>query len=124
MMKQRCSSPNNKRWAYYGAKGVRVCDRWLTFENFLEDMGAGWAPGLSIERINNAGDYEPENCTWIPRAQQTRNRTSTRWVESPWGRITATEAAGKLGMTVGSFCDRLDSGWEGERLFSPPRRWN
>jgi len=71
-MKQRCTNPKNKRYSDYGGRGITVCDSWQNFENFLADMGE--APeGLTIDRINNDGDYEPGNCRWISMKEQARN---------------------------------------------------
>ena len=72
-MVQRCTNPNNKSWKWYGARGITVCDRWLTFENFLADMGEKPA-GRSIDRIDNDGNYEPSNCRWATASQQVKNR--------------------------------------------------
>lgn len=70
----RCSNPKNVKWKYYGALGVRVCERWLSFENFLADMGAR-PTGTTIDRYpNNAGNYEPGNCRWATSIEQRHNR--------------------------------------------------
>lgn len=72
-MKERCSNPKLKCWENYGGRGIKVCDRWMKFENFLEDMGEGptW---MSIDRINNDGNYEPGNCWWATPKQQRANQ--------------------------------------------------
>ena len=72
-MLQRCTNPNNKQYANWGGRGIRVCRRWQTFTNFIEDMGER-LPGMTIERRNNNGHYTPKNCCWIPKGDQARNR--------------------------------------------------
>jgi hypothetical protein len=73
-MKQRCQNPNNGRYSYYGGRGIKVCERWQDFIPFMEDMLPTWKPGLSIDRINNDGNYEPFNCRWATRSVQNSNQ--------------------------------------------------
>lgn len=63
-MKGRCLNPNRSNYKYYGAKGIRVCERWLRFEGFLADMYESYRPGLELDRLDHKGNYEPTNCRW------------------------------------------------------------
>ena len=72
-MIQRCTNPKSRDWRLYGARGITVCERWRKFENFLADMGTK-PDGLSIDRIDNDGNYEPGNCRWATALEQARNK--------------------------------------------------
>lgn len=76
-MRQRCRDRNHKSWKWYGARGIKVCERWASFANFVADMGPK-PPGLSIDRIDSNGDYEPANCRWVDMLTQARNKTTNR----------------------------------------------
>ena len=74
-MKGRCNNPNNPIYKYYGGRGIKVCDRWKnSFEDFLNDMGEKPHPDYSLDRINNKGNYEPNNCKWSSVSEQMINR--------------------------------------------------
>lgn len=76
-MIQRCTNPKKAKWPYYGGRGITVCDRWHTFVNFLVDMGEK-PEGLTLDCIDNDGNYEPGNVRWATPTEQARNRR-------PWG---------------------------------------
>lgn len=74
-MKQRCNNPKHPRYADYGGRGIKVCTRWNNnFENFYNDMRQNYLDELSIDRINNDGNYEPSNCRWATALEQRLNQ--------------------------------------------------
>lgn len=74
-IKTRCYKKNCKAFKYYGGRGIQVCESWLnSFDNFIKDMGSKPSPELSLDRIDNDGNYEPSNCRWATRKEQIFNR--------------------------------------------------
>jgi len=75
-MRNRCRNPAAHNYARYGGRGIKVCDRWDKFENFISDMGPRPGKGYSIERADNDGHYEPSNCRWATQLEQNRNKSN------------------------------------------------
>jgi len=78
-MRKRCENPKSSHYAYYGGRGIKVCERWQKFENFLADMGEP-PLGCSIDRVDNDGNYEPGNCRWATPQEQRINRRNTLYL--------------------------------------------
>ncbi len=104
-MKTRCGNPNYVDWALYGGRGIRVCERWQSFAAFLADMQL-CPEGMTIERIDNDGDYEPGNCVWADRRTQALNRRRTVWVEHAGTRLCVKDWAARLGLPQMTFRNR------------------
>lgn len=112
-MRSRCRDSSNKRYARYGGRGIRVCQRWDEFESFIADVGRRPSPEHSIERRDNDGDYEPGNCRWATRVEQARNKSSNNVVNLLGERMCFREAVAKYGCVSESAVRyRLRRGWD------------
>lgn len=122
-MLDRCSKKTgNKHRMRYVSRGIKVCERWQTFENFLADMGER-PPGTSLDRINNDGHYEPGNCRWATSTEQSRNRGSfVRLFEFQGESLPLEPWAKRYGMSRTTLKRRLANGWSMEKALTIPRR--
>lgn len=77
-MKRRCNSPKCKGYCNYGGRGIKVCDSWDKFENFLHDMGERPSDKHQLDRVDNNGNYEPSNCKWVLPYENANNRRNTK----------------------------------------------
>jgi hypothetical protein len=124
-MKARCLSPSNGNFAKYGGRGITFCVRWLSFDNFLADMGER-PEGKTLDRIDSAGNYEPSNCRWATQAEQTANRRrsaqpkhfltwrgETRTIDA-WAAIT--------GMSASTIHGRVIGGWDHAQILETAPR--
>ncbi len=121
-MLSRCNDQNSKSYPSYGGRGIVTCERWQGpngFPTFLADMGEP-PDGTSIDRIDNAGNYEPGNCRWATRKEQQRNTRRNRNVTC-WGRTQSVAAwAEEMGLEHQTICERLKRGWTPERTLTTP----
>lgn len=102
-IKSRCYNSNNSHYKYYGKKGIGMCDDWRNnFKSFYDwAINNGWERGLSIERIDNSKQYEPENCKWIDMCKQSQNRTTNHYVVDKNGNVyTIAEISRKTDINV------------------------
>ena len=93
-MKQRCANKNYKYYSFYGERGIKVCEKWNeSFLNFLEDMGPRPSKNHTLERIDNNGNYEKNNCRWVLMAEQNQNKRNNIYVEYKEETLVLSEAA-------------------------------
>lgn len=119
LMCHRCSNPNSIGWPCYGGRGITVCERWLKFENFLADMGPRPA-GTSLDRIDNALGYSPENCRWATRHQQANNMRSNRLITAFGKTMTMAEWARDRNLHYKNLKSRLWRGMSIEEALTLP----
>ena len=117
-MRQRCVNPNDPRYPKYGARGIKVCARWDSFQDFVDDVGtrpSGVGKGgralYSLDRINNDGDYEPGNVRWATAKEQARNASYNRLLTSNGETLLLCEWAERLGVQPTAISARIKSGW-------------
>lgn len=118
-MKYRCLSPSSANYPNYGGRGIKVCARWLSFENFLFDMGPR-PNGTSIDRIDNDGNYELGNCRWATVTQQRRNKRSNVFLSLNGETKCIGEWEKLLGAKRGSFWLRHKRGWTDREILTTP----
>lgn len=124
-MRSRCQNSNDTYYRLYGGRGIIVCLEWLeSFEAFWADMGPSWAKGLSIDRINVNGNYEPSNCRWATSKEQALNRRDKRLIETPSGQMSAEEASIAYNLPLQTIRSRIKYGWKDpHEMVKPARKW-
>jgi len=111
-MKRRCLNKNEKCYPRYGGRGIKVCDEWLDFFAFYKDMGKSFIKGMSLERIDNNGNYCKENCKWIPLAEQAKNKRSVILYEFRGKKMCIADWAKEIGLKRGTLRARIKRyGW-------------
>lgn len=112
----RCTNPNAINYANYGGRGVQVCDRWKSFENFYADMGA--SNGLTLDRIDPDENYEPSNCRWATRKAQNNNRRNNHMIDYYGFNMTAAQWSDHTGIGESTIRRRLRLGWSVEKTLT------
>lgn len=121
-MRRRCYNKNEKSYSRYGGRGIKVM--WDSFNDFYTDMSPTFKKGLSIERIDNDGNYSKKNCKWITMAEQARNKRSVRIINYKGLSLTMREWDKKLGFQSGTVRSRLlVHKWPIEKALTTPK-WN
>lgn len=121
-MRDRCSNPNRSDYHRYGGRGIKVCTRWQeSFEAFVADMGTPPA-GMTLDRLDNDGDYSPKNCRWASRKEQVYNSTRIRYVAVGSIRMPLQEALSKCGCKKDAFYRRQRRGWSEEEALMGKRK--
>lgn len=114
----RCYKPGHRAYRYYGGRGVRVCERWRSFENFLTDMGPR-PIGTTLDRWpNKDGNYEPGNCRWATPEEQNNNTSACITIEFKGRTLRPMEAAAASGIPLSTIYKRLRRGWPIELVLS------
>lgn len=118
-MIQRCKNPKNRAFHDYGMRGIKVCERWMDFSNFLADMGPR-PPGLTLERVDNQKGYSPDNCTWSSRSKNNNNKRNN--IVLTMDGVSATAAQwSKMGkVPYRAFVKRLRRGWTLKKAIETP----
>jgi hypothetical protein len=116
----RCKYPSHTSYKWYGARGVKVCDRWLVFENWLSDMGPIPFPEATIERKDGGKNYSPDNCCWASQSEQAQNKQSALRIEFNGQTLTARQWSVEVGIPYGVIVDRIYRKWSPERALTTP----
>lgn len=119
-MKDRCLNKNHHAYASYGGRGISICDEWLNdFNCFYEwAISSSYKEGLSLDRIDNDGNYEPSNCRWATRVEQQNNRRTNKRIEYNGEIHTIPEWSKILNINVSTLLYRLHAGWSIEKVFN------
>lgn len=123
-IKSRCLNPNNTRYADYGGRGIKICDRWLDFNKFYEDVSPSYIDGYSIDRYPNInGDYEPTNFRWATNKEQSRNQRRNRVLTIDGESKAVAEWAEISNNSISAIYTRLHRGWSDyDAVFKPNQK--
>lgn len=124
-MKGRCLNPRNPSYKNYGGRGIAVCENWKnSFSQFYEDMGPRPSKNMTLERIDNDGNYCPENCEWATRSSQNRNHRRNRKIQIDGETLCLTDWAEKYGICSKLVSQRISRGWDEISAIQTPADFN
>jgi hypothetical protein len=122
-MRTRCENPNDYHFKFYGERGIAVCNEWQTFEPFYEwAMTNGYCDNLTIDRINNDGNYEPNNCRWVTQREQSNNTRKKRLLTYNGVTLSMADWAYIFDIRPISLAYRLNHGWSIDKALNTPVR--
>lgn len=123
LMRRRCEDPSDGAYPAYGGRGITICPRWQSFQDFYSDMGPRPTADHQIDRIDNSGPYSPDNCRWATRVENCSNRRDNVYVEWRGESLTVYEWARRVGIKPHTLFQRLNKlGWDVERALTTPVR--
>jgi len=127
-MIHRCTKKDDKNYHHYGGRGIGVCERWsVSFEAFYQDMGPRPNPSYSLDRIDNNGNYEPNNCRWATVQEQGNNRRTNTKITFKGQTMSIAQWSQVTGIDTSNLCKRIQAGWPIERVLTEPvargKRW-
>lgn len=121
-MIERCSKPTTANYHNYGGRGIKVCDEWIgNYQAFCDwALNNGYKEGLEIDRINNNGNYEPSNCRWVTRKENSNNKRTNRFLTLNGETHTLTQWSEILNIKLPTLSSRIRSGWDDAKILTTP----
>lgn len=124
-MKERCGRPKHPHYHRYGGRGISVCKEWEDFIQFRDwAVSNGYSDALTIDRINNDGNYEPSNCRWVTMKEQHNNTSQNRIVEYRGGKYTISQLSDLSGVKYSTLRERINYGWSVEDAAEKPVKYH
>lgn len=120
-MRQRCNNPKSRKFKHYGARGISVCKEWSTFEAFYKwAVLNGYKEGLTLDRIDNEGNYDPENCRWVTQLIQCNNKRDCKMLTYKGKTQSLADWARELNLNYYTLRSRIRIGWSARKAFETP----